>query len=686
MLRLAVLNIINWQTDTIVNTVPSDRSDNLRNIGIVAHVDAGKTTLAEQMLYLSGRIRATGSVDAGTSQLDWLDTEKQRGITILAATTAFAWKGCHVNLIDTPGHADFSSETQRALRILDGVIVVVSAVEGVQAHTLTLWRAIQSLGIPTIFFINKMDQRGADAQAALEDIRVKLIVPERRQQVGALGLSNNAVLLQSPSDVGDAFTHVRSIFDDAVTTESCPHFIEKLADADEEVLEAFVEERMMDNDWLICRLRNQVQRGNIQPVLMGAAIKQIGVEALLDTVVELFPAPQIAQGSGLSAVVFKVQREPRMGRMAFVRLYSGQIVNRQSVENTSQDISEKVSQIRKVHANSYEDVGQVAAGDIAALCGLQQTRIGDILGLRQSIPDMPPMPVPVFQVKAFPADGNADFVQLAEAMAELEDEDPNLVVGWNPGIRELHVRVMGMVQVEVLQSVLQDRFGLRAEFGKPGVVFKETPVASGHGYVAYTSIPHWAVLRFLIEPGTRGSGLEYKSIVRPGELKIRYQREVARRVPLALQHGPKGWQVSDLRVTLIEGSDHEQHTHPLDFVAATGWAIEDGLDNCGTRLLEPILAFEINAPAGAGGRICSELFNRRAQFDAPVFNETTFFLEGEAPAATILDFPILLGQWSGGKAAMTTHLVRYELAPDTYNEDTANFQPKSEGVSFRTYM
>ena len=658
-----------------MNIVSSDSPDNLRNIGIVAHVDAGKTTLAEQILYLSGRIRATGSVDAGTSQLDWLETEKQRGLTILAATTTLGWKGCRLNLIDTPGHIDFSSETQRALRILDGVIVVVSALEGVQAQTLTLWNAIRSLGIPTIFFINKMDRQGADVQVVLAEIHAKL--------------TDNAVLLQYSSGVADHFIAVCSIFDDgppAATPRA--QLIEKLADHDDAVLEAFVEGRLIDRNWLKSRLCKPVQIGNIQPVLMGSAMKQIGIEALLDIVVDLLPAPQKNEGEALSAVVFKVQREPRMGRMAFVRLYSGEIINRQLVENTSRGISEKITQIRKIHANSYQDIGRVTVGDIAALCGLEQTRIGDILGLQQPIPDMPDMPVPVFQVKAFPAGeaSDADLVSLAEAMEELEDEDPNLAIDWDADIRELRVRVMGMVQIEVLQSILQDRFGLSAEFGDPTVVFKETPATSDHGYVAYTSMPHWAVLRFQIEPGTRGSGLEYKSIVRPGELKIRYQREVARRVPLALQQGPKGWEVTDLNVTLIEGSDHEQHTHPLDFVAATGWGIEDGLINCGTCLLEPILGFQINAPAEIGGRLCNELFRRRAEFDTPVFHETTFFLEGEVPAAMVLDFSMLLQQWSGGQAAMIMHLVRYELAPDVYNEDATNFQPKQEGVSFRTYM
>lgn len=672
--------------------------DKLRNIGIVSHVDAGKTTLAEQMLYYSGKIRKVGRVDEGTSQLDWLSTEKQRGITILAATTTFSWKDYQINLIDTPGHVDFSSETQRSLWILDGVIVVVSGVEGVQAHTLTLWKAIQKLGIPAVFFINKIDQNGAKYETVFNEINDKL--------------TPNALLLQYPLYTDYEFSDVFSIFDcdvpkefQSILTQLRTRLIEKLADYDDKVLEYYIHEKDMNNTWLKTRLKEQILFRNVYPVIMGSALKNIGVKPLLDDIVNYFPPPEISEQSDLSAVVFKVQREPNMGRMVFVRVYSGELVNRQLIENTNQDISEKVSQIRKIHANSYEDIGKVTAGDIAALCGLKQTKIGDIIGDSESIPSIPDMPVPVFQVKAFPVSKNeystgliedtesiessadyADYVSLAKALKELEDEEPRLRIYWNPEVQELSIQVMGLVQVEILQNILKERFELYAGFGKPSVVFKETPAKAGYGSVHYTSVPHWAVLKFLIEPAERGSGLEYKSIVRPGELKIRYQREVERRVPRALEQGLKGWEVVDLKVTLVEGEHHEQHTHPLDFIAGTMWAIEDGLKNCGTKLLEPILAFRISAPVEAGGRICNELLNRRAEFEETVFKENEFYLEGEVPALTVLELPVLLRQWTGGKAIMTTNFVRYELAPDEYNDEPANTQPKKEFVSFKSYM
>ncbi len=671
--------------------------EKLRNIGIVAHVDAGKTTLAEQMLYLAGRIRKVGRVDDGTSQLDWLSTEKKRGITILAATTLLSWKTHHINLIDTPGHVDFSSETRRALRVLDGVIVVLSGVEGVQAHTLTLWTAIRSLGIPAIFFINKMDRDMADDKAIIKDIHARL--------------TQDAVPLQLPVRVNDRFVGIASALLPGMdevpkgSAEIRTQLIEQLAEHDDEVLAHFIHETPFENTWLRERFQRYARRGKIFPILMGSALHQLGIEPLLDAVVEYFPPPQVAENSELSAVVFKLQREPKMGRMAFIRVYGGELTSRQSVQNTTRGFSEKISQIRKIHADSYEDIGQVRAGDIAALCGLERTRIGDILGSPALVPEMPEMPVPVFQVKVLPVESlesshgwleqedlpdrrtnSADYVALAEALQELEDEDPSLEVNWNPEIQELRIRVMGMVQVEVLQSILQDRFGLLAAFAQPTVVFKETPAKPGYGYVAYTSVPHWAVLRFHIEPASRGRGLEYRSIVRPGRLKLRYQREVQRRVPMALQQGLRGWEVTDLKVTLVEGSHHEQHTHPLDFIAATGWAIEDGLKNCGTHLLEPILSFQIHGSADVGGRVCQELLNRRAVFDTPVFSPSSFAIEGEVPASTILDLALLLQQWSGGKASMTTQLVRYDLAPEHYNDDPVNTQPKRAQVSFRSYM
>ncbi|HET7558704.1 MAG TPA: EF-Tu/IF-2/RF-3 family GTPase, partial [Limnochordia bacterium] len=458
-----------------------------------------------------------------------------------------------------------------------------------------------------------------------------------------------------------------------------------LAEVDEAVLARYVESEPMSPDWLRSRLAQHARSGRLFPIMGGSALHNVGVRALLDAVVSDLPPPKINAGDTLSALVFKVQREPQMGRMAFVRLYGGRIESRQSLANATRGGEEKVTQVRKIHAASHADVGAVAAGDIAALCGLSQAKIGDVLGDPAGVPGDPRMPEPILQVKVQPAGGD-DHTRLAEALLELEDEDPALKVAWNADIRELTVRVMGAVQVEILAALLASRFDLTARFDQPTVIFKETPAGSGHGFVSYTSIPHWAVMRFAIEPGERGSGVHYTCAVSPRDIKYRYQREVDRRVPFALQQGPKGWEVTDVRVTLVEGSDHERHTHPLDFVAATVWGIEDGLQNTGTKLLEPILAFHLSAPAEFGGRIASELIALRAVFDAPEYRGEFVELRGEVPAATTLEYPLALRRLTGGRATLDWRLARYDLAPEAYNDDPAYTQPKRPWVSFKGFM
>ncbi len=662
----------------------------LRNVGIVAHVDAGKTTVTEQILFRAGRIRKTGRVDDGTSQMDWLPVERERGISVISATTTFEWQDHAVNLIDTPGHVDFSSEVTRALSVLDAVIVVISCPDGVQTHTQTLWEAIRSIDLPTLFFVNKMDRIGADFTSAIQSVRKRL--------------SPFAIPLILPLGSADTFSGLYDVLADKVIrenhvapTDSLPagsvhvdswwreSLMETIADQDDVVLEKYLGEESIDPLWLRERLVSLVHSKRVFPVFCGAALHGVGIESLLNGIVRYLPPPQVEADDKVCAVPFKIQQDETMGRMTYVRVYSGEIVNRQSLVNPTRGIEEKVTQIRKMHANTHSDVGRVQAGDIAVLCGLKETKIGEILGEASRKPLLPDMPVPVFQVKASPADGG-DYVQLAEALKHLEDEDPALGIVWDPDIREITVRVMGTVQMEIVQAILAERFGVQADFDRPSVIFKETPVRIGEGNVRYTRTPHWAVMRFHIEPAPRGSGVMYTSEVKPRDIKVRYQREVERRIPFALQQGPRGWEVTDLRITLVEGSDHEQHTHPLDFIAATMWGIEDGLNNCSTQLLEPILSFRIHAPSDFGGRICSDILNLRGTFDQPLFTDETVVVQGEVPASTFLEYPVQLSQITSGKASVVTTLSRYALAPPEYNDDPAHTQPRRPWVSFKTFM
>ncbi len=613
----------------------------IRNVGLLAHVDAGKTTTTEQMLYLTGRTRTPGSVDEGTAQTDWLEVERERGISVRMATTVLPWKGCTINLVDTPGHIDFAGEVERACQVLDGAVLIISAAEGVQSHTETLFAALTAMRIPTVIFINKMDRTGADPERVLAEVRS--------------ALTDRTVVLQDVSGVEERFTGVSEIAPDLLAN--------RLADLDEAVLERYLEQGTVEPSFLEERLAGLVRAGEAFPVLFGAAKKGIGVTELLDAIARYLPPPAGGEDAGLSGVVFKIERDPAMGRVAYVRLFGGRLRNRDAVRNATQAYDGKVTQIRKMFARHHEDVGELAAGDIAALCGLGAIRVGDVLGDSAGVPQLHRLATPILSVQVHPLQ-SGDYPRLVEALQELTAEDPLLDFQWLQEVRELHIKVMGAIQVEVLQSLLRSRFGLGARWGPPTVIYQETPSTSGEGFEAYTMPkPCWAILRFAIEPGPRGSGLVYGGSVPSDRLLPAYQREVERRVPEALRQGLLGWQVTDLKVTLIDGEHHIYHTHPLDWSIATPLAIMNGLANTGTTLLEPLYRFRLSVPEEAAGRVLGEVVQMRAAFEPPTVKGARFVVEGEMPVATSLDFPVRLSLLTSGRGVLSAWFGGYQPAP-----------------------
>ncbi len=631
------------------------------NVGIFAHVDAGKTTTTEHILYESGRIRMLGSVDDGTALTDSLEVERQRGISVRAAMTTFTWKGTQVNLIDTPGHVDFLSEVERSLRVLDCAVLVLSAVEGVQAQTEMIWNALKKLQIPTLLFINKMDRVGADPDAVLAQTRNYLspdIVPVQHP-LGAWQDYSGAVdlwqtdLEEAAAEAGglEAYASARS------------RLIEFLAERDDALLESYVSgENVAEERWARCA-EELARSARMYPLVYGAAAKGIGIAPLLDAMLRYFPPAGGDPEAPLSGVVFKIERDKTMGRMAYVRLYEGSLHNRDAVLNHTQNLSEKVTQIRKIDGTRSEDIGVLQAGDIAAVCGLSHVRIGDVLGRPEAVPAEAKLAVPLLTVRAHPAN-EAEYRAVADALQELSDEDPLLDLQWLQEERELHVKVMGPIQLEVLSSVMETRYGLKVTFGKPSVIYKETPKQAGEGYIAYTMPkPCWAILRFKIEPGPRGSGLTYEAYVRDEDLLPQYQNEVARRVPEALQQGLYGWEVTDLKVTLTYGQHHVWHTHPLDFAVATPMGMMDGLANVGTMLLEPILHVRLVVPEENAGRVMNDLVQMRGRFEPPQLQGERVLIEGHVPLSTSLHYPIELSSYTKGRSTFASSFAGYEPCP-----------------------
>jgi ribosomal protection tetracycline resistance protein len=626
------------------------------NIGILAHVDAGKTTITENLLYLGGAIRNPGNVDKGSAVTDSLSIEKQRGISVRSAAVSFNWKDCQINLIDTPGHSDFSAEVERVLSILDGAILVVSAVEGIQAHTFSLWEALLELGIPTIVFINKIDRAGSDFESVLTDLKkelhcapVPVIVPKEEGD-------NQASIFSLWESQTPEITNYGSVFRAMA--------LENIAGYDEAILEKYLEDEELTNKEILAAISLHTHPEKVVPVFCGIAKNGIGMEALLNGVVQCLPSAQQNTDAPVSALVFKIEHHKTEGRLAHVRIFEGTLKSKDIVKNLSQQRDSKIGLVQKYFTDRPEITGQIQAGDIGVVSGLAEVRAGDILGSGKGAKKIHSLQIPVLTTLVKP-EQQKDYAALANALQIIDSEDPSLDFKWYKEEKEMHLKMMGPMQIEILSALLLERFGIPAVFEDPKVIYKETPTSKAEGFVRYwMPKPCWAIMTFLIEPAPRGSGIIFESKVRTSDVHQKYQNEVNRTIPKALEQGIKGWEVTDIKITLIDGEDHELHSRPGDFVLATPMGIMKGLKNAGTTLLEPILTFQIKAPEESLGNITADLSKMRATFGTPRFEEGRFSLEGTVPVATSMNYSIQFNSSTGGKGRLVYHFHGYGPCPE----------------------
>ena len=604
----------------------------IRNIGFFAHVDAGKTTLTEQVLLHAGAIRRLGSVDSGTAHTDDLPVERRRGISVRASVTAFQWKECRVNLIDTPGHSDFSAEIERAMWALDGAVVLLSAVEGVQPQTELILSVLRQQGLPMLFFINKTDREGAD--------------PARvRDQLRRLGFP------ATPYPDGQQMEEAVLDHDDRMMEQ----YLEGASFPAERIREAF------------CAL---ARSGSVFPVLEGSALKGLGIGPLLDAIVECLPPPR--NESRFCAVAFAARMDSALGRGLWVRVFGGKLYNRMTVETPATasltgvhpPVQNKVSQIRDAYGR---DAGQLECGEIGIVFGLSALKAGAVLGDASQIPGrVRPglMRTPLLEVQVMNEDPKDDEA-LKKAFDILGFEDPLLEARFNRTLSRRQLRVMGSIQLEVLQEQLKERFGLDVSFGSPDVMYRETVAAEGWGFAAYTMPkPCWAVLKFHLLPGARGSGVRFRSAVPFRDIAEAYQHQVEQAIPIALRQGRLGWPVTDVEITLVDGNHHLIHTHPLDFIVATPWALHDGLRNCGSVLLEPVMDIRFFLPAGLAGRIISDTAAMRGEvLQTLADGEDRLVLLCRVPLKECMDYPRTLASLSSGRAGMSMRLHAYRECP-----------------------
>ncbi|MEA3445777.1 MAG: translation factor GTPase family protein [Bacteroidota bacterium] len=615
-----------------------------RIIGILAHVDAGKTSLSENMLFRANAIKNLGSVDNGTSVTDWLDIEKERGISVRAADTSFFWQNYKITLIDTPGHVDFSSEVERSLSILDGAVLLISAVEGIQPQTEVLIEALQKLKIPFLIFLNKTDRAGADIELVIQELEKDFSI----KCFNAFEIKNEEYANVTISKFWDESNYSRHL-----------ELIERIAENDENLLEKYLNDKLISFDDLSRSLKHASLNQTLVQVIPGSAKTGIGINELLNTIVDFLPAPTGSSKGNLTSIVYKIMHDKNIGRLVGVRLFDGLLKVRDTV-SSGNGKTEKVNQIRKYRGQVFDQADCLQAGEIGYVAGLSSFNIGDAVGLHPAKKQKFSFDLPLLTVQVFPLN-KPDYSILAKALQILSIEDPLLSFECLREEQELHIKIRGIIQTQILSGILKSRFNIEAEFGKPTVIYKETIAKRGFGYEAYTMPkPCWAVVKFLIGPGERGSGVVYESKVSVNKIKQRYQNEVERTISKALKQGIKGWEVTDVKITLVDGEDHEVHSNPGDFILATPIGIMKGLEENGTTLLEPVLSFKISAPDDSLGKIAADLHKMRATFENPDFENSKVKLTGLVPLSTSLDYAIRLGSVTGGKGKFSTRFSGYQ--------------------------
>jgi len=506
-----------------------------------------------------------------------------------------------------------------------------------------------------MFFINKTDRAGADFQRVLQEIikelkapAIPLFAPEENVK------DPNSVSLFSSDLLSDSNIKLKELA------------LEALAEKDEEILEKYLAGELLTWKSIKNKVAILSHKQRLIPLYTGVAKLGYGIEALLDGVIDFLPeAANNLQGE-LSGLVFKLDHDKILGKVAHIRLFSGRIKTRDTILNYSQQKEEKIAQIKKVYTDKMIDSGEIHAGDIGIVTGLQSVQAGDILGSPALVPLVVPLQKPVLTVQIKAIIEN-QYAELAEALHVLNTEDPLLDFSWYKDDREMHLKLMGAVQIEILKSVLEQRFGIETEFADPTVIYKETPAGNGEGYVEYTMPkPCWAVMQFKVEPGIQGSGINYSSEVGVNDIHRKYQNEIKDTIPKALIQGIKGWEVTDIKVTMIAGEDHEIHSRPGDFILATPMGILRALEKSGTKLLEPVYKFVINAPEEYLGKIVGDLTKMRATFESPEFENESFNLKGTVPVSSSLKYHIRLSSITSGKGRLRMQFDGYEYCPEEH--------------------
>ena len=669
----------------------------VRNIGIMAHIDAGKTTTTERILYYTGRSYKIGEVHDGNAVMDWMEQEQDRGITITSAATSCTWNSNIINIIDTPGHVDFTVEVERSLRVLDGVVAVFCAVGGVEPQSETVWRQAEKYGIPKIAFINKMDRIGADFERAVTMMEERLganpvvlqvpvgkesefegiidLVEEKMYVFGEDSLGQEVITKDIPEVYRDRFTAAHMVL------------IEKLADFDDEIMENFLEDTPVSADTIYRALRVATLELKLVPVLCGSAFKNKGIQPLLDSIVYYLPSPldvPPVEGVGkkdevisrkadkkekLSALIFKLMSDAYVENLAFVRIYSGTLKVGDKVFNSVKKKKEKIGKLIRLHANKREEVDELSAGDIGAVIGLKFSTTGDTLCLSGDFIVLESMdfPEPVIGV-AIEAKSKADEKKLEETLVKIAREDPSFQIARNEDTGQTIISGMGELHLEVIVHRLIHEFKANANIGKPQVSYKETISAKAEAEGKFDQQTgakgQYGHVVIEVEPLDRSEGIVFESVVKDDTIPEMFLEAIERGIRDSLDAGPLiGYPVTDIKVTLVGGSYSEEESTEMAFGVSSAMAIRRATVDAEPLLLEPIMSLEVVSPDEYLGDVMNDLSSKRAKIVGVDADDVLQVIKAHAPLAEMFGYSTSLRSATQGRANFTMQFEKYDVVP-----------------------
>ncbi|MBL8094321.1 MAG: elongation factor G [Anaerolineales bacterium] len=678
--------------------------DKVRNIGIIAHIDAGKTTTTERVLFYTGKTHRIGSVDEGTTVTDWMEQERERGITIVSAAVTAEWRDHKVNIIDTPGHIDFTAEVQRSLRVLDGGVVVFDAVQGVEPQSETVWRQADRYGVPRICYINKMDRTGANFENAVKSISERL---------GA-----NPIPLQIPVGQEHSFEAIIDLFDmkaiyytdtsgrafelrdipaayQAAAEEARHFMIEKIAELDDDLTTKYLEGHEITNAEMRAALRKGTIAGRCNPVFCGSSLKNKGVQPVLDAVIDLLPSPlDIPAVKGLvprsgeeverpcdpkapmAALVFKIVSDPFVGRLAYFRVYSGRLNAGSNVLNSSKDKRERISRLIRMYADRREEVDYVEAGDIAAVLALKDTFTGETLcdADKPIVLESITFPAPVIAVAVEPKT-QADQEKMSEALHKLSQEDPTFLVHSDEATGQTIIEGMGELHLEVLIDRMLREFKVHANVGRPRVAYKEcitravpevnlkyAKQSGGRGQYGHVVIA--------MEPGEPGSGVVFENKIIGGAIPKEYIPAIEKGIKETSESGIiGGYPVVDLKVTLLDGSSHDVDSNEMAFKIAASMAFKEGMQKGKAVLQEPVMKVEVTVPEEYMGDVLGNLSSRRAMIEGMEARANAQVIRSMVPLAEMFGYATELRSMTQGRGVFTMEFHHYQQLPANVAEE-----------------